>query len=156
MEFTYPKKVRFSCNKCGLCCGDTELKTRHILLLKAEAEHIESKTDLKRIDFSSPYEDKPPYPYEMKKTKEGKCIFFKENRCSIYLLRPIICKFYPFDLKFDQKSQVYAFDFTLECPSIDNGDTWEKKDFSELFMLAKQKFERKESKAAEVRRPHLR
>ena len=124
--------------------------------MDVEAEQIEAKTAMSRADFSTSCRDKLPYIYEMKKEKDGKCVFLKENRCSIYTLRPLICRFYPFDLKLDQKSHVYTFDFTLECPSINHGEAQDEKDFSELFMLAKQKLERKESTAAGARQPHLR
>ena len=50
---------------------------------------------------------KDSYSYEMKKNKKGKCFFLKENQCCIYEFRPIICRFYPFELKFDL-DQKYA------------------------------------------------
>ena len=35
--FTHPANLRFECSRCGLCCGDTAQKTRHILLLKGRS-----------------------------------------------------------------------------------------------------------------------
>ncbi len=75
----------------------------------------------------------------MKKTSEGKCVFLKENQCSIYPIRPLICMFYPFELKFDKDKEVHVFDFTLECPGINQGKVLCQKDFKKLFELAHEK-----------------
>jgi Fe-S-cluster containining protein len=119
VDFTYPNNLLFDCSKCGLCCGDTKQKTRHILLLESK--------------------DKTPSCFEIKKPKVGKCFFLKDNQCSIYRLRPIICRFYPFELKFDPDKGIHVFDFTLECPGISKGKIMTLKDFEELFALAKER-----------------
>ena len=72
----------------------------------------------------------------MKKV-EGDCRFLKDNKCTIYESRPLICRFYPFELKFDQEKNTHVFSFTLECPTINQGKILTKKDFEELFELAK-------------------
>ena len=138
VDFTYPLNMLFDCNGCGLCCGDTKRKTRHILILEAEAKKISSWTSRFVLDFSCEIKDKLPYVYEMKKTSEGKCVFLKGNQCSIYPLRPLICRFYPFELKFDEKKRLHNFDFTLECPGINQGKLIGEKDFKKLFKLAQE------------------
>ncbi len=112
VDFTYPKNIAFRCNRCGLCCGDTEEKTRHILLLESEANVISAKTSLPKQEFTVQIADKAPYCYEMKKPKEGKCFFLKDNQCSIYQQRPLICRFYPFELKFSEDKGTHVFDVT--------------------------------------------
>lgn len=127
----------FECSKCGLCCGDTTQKTRHILLLEPEANAISAATSLPKQEFTGQIADKTPYLYEMKKDAEGKCFFLRDNRCSIYTLRPLICRFYPFELKFNQDKDQHVFDFTFECPGISRGKAVTIGDFEELFLLAK-------------------
>ena len=139
MAFTFPDNVRFNCNQCGLCCGDTKQKTRHILLLEAEAKTIASQTNLDMTDFLNQINEKFPFCYEMKKTNESKCVFLKENKCTIYELRPLICRFYPFELKFDKEKQMHAFEFTLECPGIGQGKDLRKIDFKKLFYVAQER-----------------
>lgn len=75
----------------------------------------------------------------MKKAGDGKCVFLKENHCSIYALRPLICRFYPFELKFDDGKQLHVFDFTVECPGINQGDVKGENDFKKLFKLAQER-----------------
>jgi Fe-S-cluster containining protein len=131
-------QCQFECTKCGLCCGDTEQKTRHILLLESEAAEISQKTSRKPEEFCEAIIGKEPYVYEMKKTV-GKCIFLKDNQCTIYESRPLICRFYPFELKFCEDQDKYLFTATLECPGIGKGKTLCKDDFEKLFLLALQR-----------------
>ncbi len=139
MDYTYPTNVAFSCNCCGLCCGNTPNKTRHILLLEREADEISEQTGLPIEEFAAESSNSTPYMYEMRKPYDGKCFFLKDNRCSIYDARPLICRFYPFELRYNKDKNTHVFNYTLECPVINKGKTVTKKDFDELFFLAEQR-----------------
>ncbi len=139
MDFTYPNNVLFECSKCGLCCGDTQQKTRHILVLETEANVIETETSMPSQVFTNQITDKNPYSYEMKKSGEGKCFFLKDDQCAIYKIRPLICRYYPFELKFDSDQNRHVFNFTVECPAIGKGRKVNRKDFKALFLLAKER-----------------
>jgi Fe-S-cluster containining protein len=106
--------------------------------LEAEAKIIASQTSQDMADFSFQIVDKFPFGYEMKKTGEGKCVFLKEKQCTIYHVRPLICRFYPFELKFDKDKQLHVFDFTVECPGIGQGKDFSINDFERLFDLAQE------------------
>jgi len=139
VNFDYPTTVRFHCTKCGICCGDTKEKTRHIILLKTEAEHISKTTSQPTSKFAVKIKNKAPYVYEMKKTAEdGKCVFLENNRCTIYPLRPLICRFYPFELK-RVRSGKHKFLFTEECPGINKGRMLSGNYFRKMFRLAQAK-----------------
>jgi len=140
VTYEYPAEIRFQCTKCGLCCGDTPQKTRHILLLTAEAQQIATATAQAISAFATPLKGKIPYTYEMKKTAEnGKCIFLTaDNRCAIYALRPLICRFYPFELKQTANGK-HQFTPTSECPSIGKGKKLTKHYFNALYELALKK-----------------
>jgi Fe-S-cluster containining protein len=139
MSFKYPADVRFRCVKCGICCGNTQGRIRHILLLNTEAEQIAAATLQLISEFAVKIEGKAPYSYEMKKTAEdGKCVFLEKNRCIIYSLRPLICRFYPFELKI-AANQKHEFLYTDECPGIGKGKTLDKNYFRKLFQLARAK-----------------
>ena len=136
MSFNYPPAVHFQCTKCGKCCGDTKQKTRHILLLKTEAEQIATATSQPTSQFTAKIKDKAPYSYEMKKTKDGKCVFLENNRCTIYSARPLICRFYPFELKIAHSGK-HTFLYTLECSGINKGPILSKNYFRKLLRLAR-------------------
>jgi Fe-S-cluster containining protein len=139
VNFDYPNAVRFHCIKCGICCGDTKEKNRHILLLRTEAEQIAKKTLQPVFKFAVKIKDKAPYSYEMKKRENGKCVFLEKDRCTIYSLRPLICRFYPFELKV-LHNQKYTFLYTEECPGINKGRLLSEGYFKRMFRLARAKF----------------
>lgn len=132
MDFEYPKNVRFICEKCALCCGDTKEKVRYILLLNVEAERIAKKTSKNIWEFAEKVESAQPYVYLMRKNYEGKCVFLKDGLCSIYRIRPLICKFYPFQLE-NAKNGKFKFTYTSECPNIGKGPKLRRGFFERLF-----------------------
>ena len=134
MRFTYPKHVRFRCERCALCCGDTEDKVRSILLLKTEADRISRKTSIGIDEFAERIKGSEAYVYRMRKSEDRKCPFLKENSCSIYQIRPLICRFYPFQLK-NLRNGGYAFSHTDECPGIGKGPWLERDFFERLFRV---------------------
>jgi Fe-S-cluster containining protein len=141
VEFRYPKNMRFKCSRCTQCCGDTEKRIRHVLLFEKEAERI-SKITSKPIEaFACRVVGHEPYLYEMKKGKEGKCIFLERKGCAVYVSRPLICRYYPFELKNDG-NEILLFSPTDECPGIGVGEVLKESYFSELFRLARRLFYR--------------
>lgn len=132
MDFEYPTNIRFMCDRCAKCCGDTKNKVRSILLLKRETERIAKKTSKNIEDFAEKLEGAQPYVYLMRKTAEGKCVFLKEGLCSIYRMRPLICRFYPFQLE-NTKNGKFKFTYTNECPNIGKGPKLRKRFFEKLF-----------------------
>ena len=108
-------------------------------MLKKEAIRIACEIGSPILDFCLEIPDKSPYVYEMKKDDEGKCVFLKDKRCGIYGLRPLVCMFYPYELKFNPKTKQYSFDFTTECPAIGIGKSIGEKDFRKLFEAAQER-----------------
>ena len=138
LSFEYPRNIRFSCNKCGLCCGNTSQKVRHVLLLDSDVRRIVSETKQDAKTFAISTEHKR-FRFEMLKNAQGKCVFLREGQCVIYEVRPLICRFYPFELKFELSKETHVFSFTLECPAINQGKVLSQKDFKKLFELAQER-----------------
>ncbi|MCW4015507.1 MAG: YkgJ family cysteine cluster protein [Candidatus Bathyarchaeota archaeon] len=130
--FEYPKDVGFVCNGCAQCCGDTEDTVRCILLLKTDAERISNKTLLDINEFAEQVSGCEPYIYKMKKPEDGKCFFLENNRCTIYEIRPLICRFYPFKLD-NLGNNRYIFSYTNKCEGIGKGPHHKKVFFENLF-----------------------
>ena len=137
--FEYPENVSFDCKLCGRCCGDTEDHTRHVLLLKVDAKRITNQTNLDVSEFADEVEGSEPYVYEMKKPENGQCFFLKNSRCTIYNSRPLICRFYPFQL--DNQNNTYVFSYTNKCPGVGKGDNLTLEFFEKLFATATQAME---------------
>jgi Fe-S-cluster containining protein len=115
-----------------LCCGDVRDRARTILLLRNEAYRISQKTVKTIGRFAKKTGDFKPYIYQMKKTTDGKCIFLTDRECTIYQIRPLICRFYPFELH-NVGYERYAFAYTDECPCFGKGPELDKKHFEKLF-----------------------
>jgi Fe-S-cluster containining protein len=135
-RFKHPVAQRFFCTKCGLCCGDTNEKRRHILLLKKEADEIAEAVSQPISAFAKRIKGKAPYAYEIRKTNEiGACVFLQNNKCLIYPFRPLVCRFYPFELK-NAADQEYEFLCTKECPGINKGKILGTNYYAQLFKIA--------------------
>jgi len=132
LSFEHPVTVRFRCDRCTLCCGDAENRVRSILLLRTEAERIAQRTSRYVSEFADKVSGFEPYLYRMRKNSGGKCLFLKDNRCVIYGIRPLICRFYPFELK-SAGGDRYVFAYTNECPCIGIGPNLKREYFDRLF-----------------------
>ena len=132
MSFIYPEGVRFNCQRCSLCCGDTKDKVRRIFLLEREIETISKRTSKTIEDISEQINGFAPYFYVMKKTKKGQCIFLKDNTCTIYQIRPLVCRFYPFQLQ-SLTNNLYQFTYTEECHGIEKGPLLKRNFYEKLF-----------------------
>jgi Fe-S-cluster containining protein len=72
----------------------------------------------------------------MKKTMEDKkCVFLDGDFCRIYAVRPLVCRFYPFQLS-KGKGQKHSFCATTECPGVGRGEILKKEFFENLFQQA--------------------
>ena len=135
-RFKYPVAQRFFCTRCGLCCGDTNERKRHILLLKNEADEIGEAVSQPVLAFAKRIRGKAPYVYEIRKTdKIGACVFLQNKKCLIYPFRPLVCRFYPFELK-KAADQGHEFLCTKECPGINKGKILEPNYYAQLFEIA--------------------
>jgi len=103
-----------------------------MLLLGIEAERVAQRAQKAIGEFAEKIEGSEPYVYRMKKTEDGKCMFLKDSRCSIYNIRPLICRFYPFQLKTVGSNEL-VFAYTNKCPGIGKGPRLKRSFFEKLF-----------------------
>jgi Fe-S-cluster containining protein len=117
---------------------DTKVHVRHILMLEAEAKQI-SRVSLESIEeFAVKVVSFEPYTYEMKKSGEKKCFFLDGNHCRIYSVRPLVCRFYPFQLS-RGKGKKYRFSVTAECPGLGKGGPLKREFFENMICQACEK-----------------
>jgi Fe-S-cluster containining protein len=121
--------VRFQCTECGNCCKDQPGVERRILLTKDDYSRIRKLKG--NGDFAS-RNNSERYPHIMKKLG-GECVFLKENKCTIYEKRPLICQFYPFSLRSEDEKYVFGLDD--KCEGLHTGNILDRKHF--LSLLAK-------------------
>ena len=100
----YERSLRFKCKRCAIyCCklGGPNLTKEDT----KQIEHTRRKTTEFVESVKRQYGNYPLIPSTLKSKKDGSCIFLRkdENRdiyeCSIYDVRPALCKLYPFGFK---------------------------------------------------------
>jgi Fe-S-cluster containining protein len=142
LKLRYPENIRFECQRCARCCGDTQERERNILMLEREVEQISEITNLKPEEFSTPASSADPYQYTMRK-QDGKCIFLKGADCHIYSHRPLLCRFYPFWLK-QHSADSFEFKVSNECPGVGLGKVIEEENFMVMLAEALNRIENQE------------
>jgi Fe-S-cluster containining protein len=105
-------------------------------MIEVEARSISEATLQPIVTFANRIEGRAPYVYEMRKNQTGKCVFLNEDFCSVYALRPLVCRFYPFELKPKERGG-HLFSFTDECPGIGEGKRLTLEEFRDLIREAK-------------------
>lgn len=105
------RKFKFKCKRCAsLCCN-----LGGPVITKKDAESIES-SGYCVSDFLEPLNQNEVYSSivigGLKSKKDGSCIFLKSNikqnhnYCSIYSVRPVLCKLYPFTFEFYESNKI--------------------------------------------------
>jgi len=134
-NISYPDNLRWKCVRCATCCGDTEKRTRHVLILASEARAIAAETGMRIEEFAQRLENSKPYEFEVRKNNK-RCVFLDGVSCSIYSRRPLICKFYPFVMK---RSESGTIEFELpehECQGIGLGRKLTQDYYMQLLRIA--------------------
>jgi len=137
-NIAYPDNLRWKCVRCATCCGDTEKRARHVLILASEAQAIAAGTGMRIEEFARRLENSKPYEFEVRKNN-NRCMFLNGVSCSIYSKRPLICRFYPFLLK---RSESGTLEFELpehECPGVGRGRKLTQGYYVHLFRIAVKK-----------------
>jgi uncharacterized protein len=114
IEFYYPANINWACEKCGLCCGDVDGRSRVILLLPSDIERIQGTGE---SGFFKDWDDLHFIGIMCK--NDGKCVFYKNKECKIYTSRALLCRMYPFWL--EKQEDVFVFGIDPDCSGIGKG-----------------------------------
>lgn len=99
-------------NNKANCCSNPNVDSPMILPSEIEAISKATKIDKNlfatKIEFSKMYNDDSLKDlYQMKRKKNDNCYFYKNNKCSIYDIRPIDCRIFPYDVKLEKDGCYY-------------------------------------------------
>lgn len=90
----YKDGVRFKCTGCGKCCTGAP---GYVWVNEEEIEKIAAYLNITKQEFSMRFLRKVNGGYSLVEYKKNHdCVFLKENKCSIYPVRPTQCKTYPY------------------------------------------------------------
>jgi Fe-S-cluster containining protein len=79
----------FKCYRCGYCCRNIPVQLR-----EEEIKSISAYLGISEQEFVKRYVDKSKLPFLYLKTP---CPFFEFYRCTIYPVRPAVCRIFPFN-----------------------------------------------------------
>lgn len=124
-EGSVAKKVAdtgFRCKRCGKCCknawGDNTVSA-----FPGEVRAIAQATGLEWLDVVCPMESQDmdesgeyhTFEWALQKQKNGDCKFLKDGKCTIYEVRPLICRTYPMRLE-SKELELYECDGLCSGP----------------------------------------
>jgi Fe-S-cluster containining protein len=114
--------LRFSCTRCGRCCAQPD----SIVLMsrdetRAMARHLKIDPRTFRRRYLTSYKGFPV----LKSRPDETCVFY-QNGCSIYPVRPVQCRTFPFwsDLLKSPRAWNKA---AKKCPGMNQGRVWGEK-----------------------------
>lgn len=89
----YKDGLKFSCTECGKCCGG---RPGYVWMTLEEIERIANYLNESIEVFTKKYLRKVHGRWSLLEySKSYNCIFLKDNRCSVYPVRPVQCRTFP-------------------------------------------------------------
>jgi len=122
----YEKGLKFKCIGCGSCCTGAP---GFVYLSEKEIYDISRYLGISEILFIKQYTNVVRIFGEKRLSLREKsnydCILLKDNRCSIYPVRPYQCRSYPF-WKNNVESEKQWNRVAKECPGVNKGILYTK------------------------------
>jgi Fe-S-cluster containining protein len=110
----------------GCCTGNI---IDRAILKPDEIRNICLETGLKSSVFSITTNNY----FSNMKLIDNKCYFYKSNKCTIYNIRPLDCRLFPFDIKRSKNRELILVYYTTVCPSLIDIDIYKNK---ALFLIS--------------------
>ncbi len=114
----------WSCVMCGNCC-DTPQVT------KKDIANIAGNLGLSFKEVVNKYLSEFDGTYGELKEINGKCVFLKKGKCSIYKFRPLICRLRPYSPKLKNNIPILTYDiwFKDNCKGLYLGNLPANKEY---------------------------
>ena len=118
----YDKGICFTCLRCSHCCSG---EPGYVFISGSDADRISSYLSMKRDEFLSSHtrlvDMGTYYQVSLKERDNYDCEFLTDKGCSIYEVRPLQCRTYPFwPHVFDDKA---LFEEEKKaCPGLGKGE----------------------------------
>ena len=141
-KINFKEGIKFECQGSGNCCvsrgsyGFVYLSNKD---LKRFAKFFNLSIDEFKLKFCQ-ITDGFIHLLE-KKSFNGKCIFLKNKKCSVYESRPSQCRTWPFWNE-NMNAKIWDNDISINCPGIGKGKLFK---FDKINKLLKEDYENDKS-----------
>ena len=112
----YADGLRFSCTQCGDCCTG---EPGYVWLTRAEIRRLARFLEVTVNDFGERYLRQVGRRYSLIERPNGDCAFYDKG-CSVYPVRPLQCRSYPFWHENLESSEAWL-EVADECPGVNQG-----------------------------------
>ena len=121
-NINYKEGIKFECQSSGNCCVSRGSYGFVYLSLK-DIKRFSIFFNLSIDEFKSKYcQITDGFIHLIEKNElEGKCIFLKNKKCTVYKNRPSQCRTWPFWNE-NMNAKVWNEDISINCPGIGKGD----------------------------------
>lgn len=110
--------VKRSATCCSNPCVDSPMVLPNEAKEIAKLQNIDISDFAKTVDFAKMYGDKTLKDlYQMKRQdNSNSCYFYRDSKCTIYDIRPIDCRIFPYDIKLESDGNYYlVYYLTNDC-----------------------------------------
>ena len=125
-----PTPIQFKCQEgCSNCCT---VSGGFVFISENDVKIIAKFLKISAEDFLKNFTRKKGNSLALIDRDEKDCIFLKNHKCSIYPVRPIQCRTFPFwpqNLKSEKRWSIIQ----SECPGIGMGPLFTKDDIEDIF-----------------------
>jgi Fe-S-cluster containining protein len=126
-RYFFDQGLRFACARCGRCCtGDPGIVFLAPEALAPLAEHLGLTVADTIRRYLTPWRD----GHTVREDAEGRCLFYRDG-CSIYPVRPVQCRTWPFWLT-NLRSQARWQRVARSCPGIGRGRHYSREEILNL------------------------
>lgn len=118
-EKFYKDGLHFECTECGKCCS---YPGGFVQLTAEEASDIAAYMNMDESDFMDTFMffDEKDQGFRLNSFSDGGCIFLKNEQCTVYPVRPLQCRTFPFWP--ENVKSAYRWKLTGEdCPGVNQG-----------------------------------
>jgi Fe-S-cluster containining protein len=129
MKKWYEKGLRFSCMKCGNCCranGDYAF----VYVTTEEVQRIMKHLDIPRKEFMRNHCSRLE-GRTIIKFKDGHCSLVHNGDCTVYRVRPVQCRAWPFWLE-NLDEWVWHEEIASICPGVNRGRLYTKEEIEKI------------------------
>ena len=122
-SYFFDQGIYFECQNCGDCCtGDPGTIYVDRDDISRIARHLNSPVSHLIEKYLYPHKNS----YSIREDSDGRCLFYKNNGCRIYPVRPNQCSTYPFWFENLRSLKVWRR-VSRMCPGIGRGSFYSKK-----------------------------